>query len=142
MHVDVCNGDADGLCAVVQWRLHEPRIARFITGLKRDIELLKDVDAARGDQILVCDLSMQRNLQPLLRLLDAGASVRYFDHHKVDHIAPHPLLEAHIDVTSGTCTSLLVDRHLGGRFRAWAIVGAFGDNLAPVASRLAAALGL
>jgi len=142
MHIDVCNGDADGLCAVVQWRLHDPRAARFITGLKRDIELLALVDASRGDQLLVCDLSMQRNMKPLMRLLEAGVQVRYFDHHKVDKIPDHPLLEAHVDVASGVCTSVLVDDHLGGRFRAWAAVGAFGDNLETVGDRLAASLGL
>ncbi len=40
------------------------------------------------------------------------------------------------------CTSVLVDRHLGGRFRAWAVVGAYGDNLRGVAERLAAQIGL
>lgn len=33
----VCNGDADGLCAVQQWRLHDPAPATVVTGLKRDI---------------------------------------------------------------------------------------------------------
>lgn len=141
-HIDVCNGDADGLCSVVQWRLHEPQAARLITGLKRDIALLDRVQAAQGDKLLVCDLSMRRNRRPLMRLLEAGVSVRYFDHHKVDDIPVHPLLEAHIDVASDTCTSLLVDRYLGGKFRAWALVGAFGDNLTGVAEGLAVDLGL
>jgi hypothetical protein len=142
MYIDVCNGDADGLCSVVQWRLHEPRAAQLITGLKRDIQLLDRVQAGQGDELLVCDLSMRRNRRPLMRLLEAGVSVRYFDHHKVDEIPVHPLLEAHIDVASNTCTSLLVDRYLGGQFRAWAVVGAFGDNLTGVAEGLAVDLGL
>lgn len=140
--VDVCNGDADGLCAVVQWRLHAPQAARLVTGLKRDIELLQHVHAVAGDEVLVCDLSMQRNHMPLMRLLSVGAKVRYFDHHHVDDIPVHPLLDAQIDVASTTCTSLLVDRYLGGEFRAWAIVGAFGDNLTGVAEDMAVALGL
>jgi hypothetical protein len=142
MNIDVCNGDADGLCAVVQWRLHDPQATRLVTGLKRDIELLGRVQAVRGDSVLVCDVSMRRNRQPLMRLLAAGVSVRYFDHHEAGEIPVHPLLEAHIDLASDTCTSLLVDRHLGGRFRAWAVVGAFGDNLAEAAERLAVGLGL
>lgn len=142
MHIDICNGDADGLCSIVQWRLHEPRATRLITGLKRDIELLARVQATQGDALLVCDISMQRNRQPLMRLLEAGVSVRYFDHHKVDQIPVHPLLDAHIDVASDTCTSLLVDRYLNGEFRAWAVVGAFGDNLTAVAEGLAVTLGL
>jgi len=142
MHIDICNGDADGLSAVVQWRLHEPLAASLVTGLKRDIELLDRVQAAPGDQLLVCDLSMRRNRPALLRLLDAGARVRYFDHHEADDIPLHPLLEAHIDGASDVCTSLLVDRHLGGEFRAWALVGAFGDNLTAVANDLAIDLGM
>ncbi len=141
-HIDVCNGDADGLCAVVQWRLHEPLAASLVTGLKRDIELLDRVQTGPGDQVLVCDLSMRRNRQSLLRLLDAGAQVRYFDHHEAGEIPLHPLLEAHIDVASDVCTSLLVDRYIDGEFRAWAVVGAFGDNLTRVADDLAIELGL
>ena len=142
MNFDVCNGDADGLCAVVQWRLNDPQEARLITGLKRDIELLERVQAVRGDTLLVCDISMQRNLQPLLRLLSLGVSVRYFDHHQVDELPVHPLLASHLDFAGNTCTSLLMNQHLGGKFQGWALVGAYGDNLAGVADDLAVAMGL
>lgn len=142
MNFDVCNGDADGLCSVVQWRLNAPQKSLLVTGLKRDIALLERVQAVRGDSVLVCDISMKRNFQPLIDMLSAGVSVRYFDHHHVDEIPAHPLLDAHIDVDGRRCTSLLVDQHLGGRFQAWAIVGAFGDNLTRVADDLAAAAGL
>lgn len=138
---DVCNGDADGLCAVVQWRLAHPAEATLITGLKRDIELLQQVQARPGDEVLVCDLSMQRNLAALQRLLRQGARIRYFDHHQVDAIPQHPALQAHVDFDARVCTSLLVDRFLGGRFRAWALVGAYGDNLGAVADVLAADSG-
>ena len=86
---DVCNGDADGLCAVLQWRLATSQVATLVTGLKREIELLAQVDAEAGDEVLVCDLSMQRNHAALLRLLARGVQVRYFDHHKVDEV-PQP----------------------------------------------------
>lgn len=142
MRIDVCNGDADGLCAVVQWRLHAPRAARLVTGLKRDIELLDRVQVQRGDEVLVCDISMRRNHPALVRLLDGGARVRYFDHHEPGDIPVHPLLEAHIDTAPTLCSSLLVDRYLGGRFRAWAVVGAYGDNLGDVADGLAVDMGL
>jgi len=139
---DVCNGDADGLCAVVQWRLHEPSAATLVTGLKREIALLGRVSAQAGDEVLVCDLSMDRNRDALMRLLDRGVRVRYFDHHAAGEVPDHPGLEAHIDLASGVCTSMLVDRCLRGRFRAWAVVGAFGDNLRGAAGRLAAQIGL
>jgi hypothetical protein len=142
IHIDVCNGDADGLCAVVQWRLHEPAVSQLVTGLKRDIELLAQVQATQGTELLVCDLSMQRNRQPLLKLLEVGVFVRYFDHHQVDQVPTHPLLEAHIDLARDICTSLLVDRYLKGRFRAWALVGAYGDNMRGVAEDLGVRMGL
>lgn len=72
---DVCNSDADGLCAVHQWRLHDTSTATLITGLKRDIELLQHVPCAAYSQVLVCDLSMSRNRTALERLLAAGAQM-------------------------------------------------------------------
>ena len=134
---DVCNGDADGLCAAVQWRLHAPAPAALLTGLKREIALLARVPAAAGDELNVFDLSMRPNREALQRLLDAGVRVRYFDHHVVEDMPAHPLLESHVDTASDVCTSLLVYWHLGGAFRAWALVGIYGDNLAAVADRLA-----
>ncbi|RUM38930.1 MAG: acetyltransferase, partial [Desulfobulbus sp.] len=39
---DVFNGDADGICALHQLRLHDPRPdAHLVTGVKRDICLLE-----------------------------------------------------------------------------------------------------
>jgi single-stranded DNA-specific DHH superfamily exonuclease len=134
---DVCNGDADGLCAAVQWRLHEPAPAALLTGLKREIALVGQVQAQAGDEINVFDLSMRPNRDALQRLLGAGVRVRYFDHHMVEDMPVHPLLESHVDTASDACTSLLVDRRLGGAFRPWALVGIYGDNLAEVADRLA-----
>jgi hypothetical protein len=139
---DVCNGDADGLCAVLQWRLAHPAAATLVTGLKREIDLLRRVPAEAGDEVLVCDLSMQRNQEALLRLLDNGVTLRYVDHHKVDQVPRHAGLQACIDFDPRVCTSLLMDRLLQGRFRAWALVGAYGDNLGKVADTLAADMGL
>ena len=138
---DVFNGDADGICALHQLRLAEPLEAELVTGLKHDIALLDRVDAGAGDRVTVLDVSLDRNRAPLLALLARGATVRYFDHHHAGAIPEHPGLEATIDPTGQMCTSELVDRHLGGRFRAWAVVAAFGDNLPAAAVRLAATLG-
>jgi hypothetical protein len=137
---DVFNGDADGICALRQLRLAEPRDAELVTGLKHDIALLGRVDAVAGDRVTVLDLSMDRNRVALLALLARGASVTWFDHHYAGLVPDHPGLRAVLDPLGRRCTSELVDRHLGGRFRAWAIVGAFGDNFPDAAARLA--LGL
>lgn len=138
---DVCNGDADGLCAAVQWRRAHPGDARIVTGLKRDITLLEGVQAGEGDEVNVFDVSIERNRTDVMRLIAAGARLRYFDHHAAPTLAAHPRLELHIDCASDVCTSLLVDRQLGAAQRAWALAGAYGDNLAPVAHRLGQSCG-
>jgi len=140
--IDVANGDADGLCALHQLRLAEPADPVIVTGVKRDIALLERVRARPGDIVTVLDVSLDRNRAALLRLLAAGVTVRYFDHHFAGEIPSHPALEAHIATQGGTCTSILVDDHLAGRFRAWAVVAAFGDNLGDAARQLAQPLGL
>jgi len=135
------NGDADGLCALQQLRLVETGDARLVTGVKRDIALLERVDAAAGDEVTVLDISLDRNRAALLRLLGSGASVRYFDHHYAGALPVHPRFEPHIEETGDVCTSVLVDRYLDGRHRAWAIVAAFGDGLPNVAKAMANSAG-
>jgi hypothetical protein len=139
---DVFNGDADGLCALQQLRLAAPRDAVLVTGAKRDIALLERIAPRAGDEITVLDVSLARNRAALERALAAGAAVRWFDHHHAGAVPAHPRLEAHIDESPETCTSLIVDRHLGGAHRAWAVTGAFGDNLGAAAVALAQPLGL
>lgn len=142
-HFDVFNGDADGICALHQLRMSQPRPdARCITGLKRDIALLRRVPASAGDSVTVMDVSLERNREALHELLARGAQVEYFDHHNPGALPRHPRLTLHIDTAAQACTSLLVDRHLGGAHRAWAVVGAFGDNMGDTAHALAASLGL
>ncbi|HYD62065.1 MAG TPA: acetyltransferase [Noviherbaspirillum sp.] len=136
------NGDADGLCAQQQLRLAAPGDAMLVTGVKRDIHLLERVPAQARDTVTVLDISLDQNRAGLQRLLEAGASVRYFDHHFAGDIPTHPALQAHIDESADVCTSILVDRHVGGRFKAWAITAAFGDNLASVAQAMARAMGM
>jgi len=139
--IDIFNGDADGICALHQLRLAAPGSDRLVTGVKRDIGLLERVDALPGDEVTVLDLSLEPNRRGLMRLLDAGAHVRYFDHHYAGEVPVHPNLQAHIDTAADVCTSILVDRHLDGRFRPWAVAAAFGDNLVQSAEALAHAGG-
>jgi len=141
-HFDVFNGDADGICALIQLRNSEPRDATLITGVKRDISLLKQVDAKSGDQVTTLDVSMDKNSDDLARLLDAGAEVLYIDHHFPGDIPESEKLTAIINEAADTCTSILVNKHLGGEFISWAIVGAFGDNLKKSAQALAASTDL
>ncbi len=142
-HYDVFNGDADGLCALQQLRLHLPvDDAVLITGVKRDISLLQQVEGAAGDSITVLDVSLDKNRDALLRLLDAGCSIEYFDHHFAGDIPAHPQLATTIDTSPETCTSLLVNDAIDGAFRGWAVAGAFGDNFHDAARQCAEPLGL
>jgi hypothetical protein len=135
--IDVFNGDADGICALHQLRLAEPADSELITGPKRDIGLLKRVQAGAGDHITVLDIALSKNRDALDRLLQAGAHIRYFDHHQPGEIPAHPNFEPHINTDANVCSSLLVNRYLHGQHLAWAVTAAFGDNLAD-AARLAA----
>ena len=131
MRLFVFNGDADGLCALQQLHLAEGVApAGLVTGPKRRTALLAGVAAGAGDEVTVLDVSFHANRDAVLRLLAAGARVRYFDHHHAGSLPAHELLAAHIDLSPSVCTSAIVDRYLGGRHRAWAAVGAYGDNLA------------
>lgn len=142
MQYDVFNGDADGICALHQLRLAAPADTELVTGPKREISLLKRVQAQAGDQITVLDIALSKNRAALDEILLAGAQVRYFDHHQPGDIPVHPRFESYIDTDSQICTSLLVDRYLHGQQRIWAVTAAFGDNLAESAMRAGQALSL
>jgi hypothetical protein len=150
------NGDADGLCALQQLWLAErpdPGDTQLVTGLKRHVRLLEGVVSAlappgttlgalRGTTVTVLDVAFGENREAVERLLMAGCAVRYFDHHASGEVPALAGLEAHIDPSPRVCTSLLVDRHLGGAQRAWAVTGAFGDNLGEAAREAAEPLAL
>jgi hypothetical protein len=142
MQIDVFNGDADGICALVQLRLAQPSASLLVTGVKRDIELLGQVTAADGDTVTVLDISLDKNRPALERILAQGAQVFYVDHHQATDIPAHPNLTALINTDASVCTSLLVNQHLAGQFQAWAVVAAFGDNLLDSAAQAAGPLAL
>lgn len=140
--VDVFNGDADGICALTQLRLAQPRESLLVTGVKRDIELLGRVSAGAGDAVTVLDVSLDKNRDDVVRLLAAGAQVFYVDHHFAGEQPVHPSYSSIINEAADVCTSLLVNGHLKNRFAAWAVVGAFGDNLNKSAEIIAKSLQL
>ncbi len=143
MHYDVFNGDADGLCSLHQLRLAQPMPeARRITGVKRDTLLLGRIEGLQDGSVTVLDISLDSNRPFLQRLLEQRNEVLYIDHHFAGDIPVSRFLTAHIDPHPETCTSLLVDSLLQGRFSLWAICGAFGDNLHRPARQLASACSL
>jgi len=142
---DVFNGDADGICALLQLRLAEPRQSVLITGVKRDIGLLRKVQLSAdpaADRVTVLDISMDKNMDALESTLAGGASVLYFDHHFPGEIPSHPNLQATIDTQPEICTGLLVNKYLQQAFPLWAVTAAFGDNLHQSAGHAAGGLNL
>jgi len=142
---DVFNGDADGICALLQLRLSDPCQSELITGIKRDIKLLTKVQANPGDKITVLDISLDKNRTELIKYLEQGADVFYIDHHFCGEIPIHNKLKTIIDTQADICTSLLVNQYLNAQpdktaYPLWAITGAFGDNLNISAQSLAQTL--
>jgi hypothetical protein len=141
---DLFNGDADGICALILLRLAHPKESTLITGIKRDIKLLKNlmeqVKLKQGDEVVVLDVSMAKNTEYLNRVLNVGANVFYADHHQMGDKPEHEGLDAHINTASNTCTALIVSAYLKNQLKAeshaWAIVAAFGDNITIVAEAL------
>ena len=66
-----------------------PKESILVTGLKREIDLLSRIKAKAGDEITVLDISMDKNREALDRVLEAGASVFYADHHYSGDIPEH-----------------------------------------------------
>jgi len=139
---DLFNGDADGICALQQLRLQYPREATLVSGLKRDIDLLRRIDVSAGDEITVLDVSLDKNRDALVDALATGASVFYADHHYPGEIPDSDLLNCHIDVAADTCTSLIINKLLDNAQARWAVVGAYGDNFDGPANQLGQSLGL
>lgn len=140
--IDVFNGDADGLCSLHQLRLADPRNSQLITGVKRDIALVRQVAATDNDTVTILDISLDKNRDALVKVLDSGATVTYVDHHFAGDIPQNDRLATHIDTDAEMCTGLIVNRLLGGAHLPWAVVAAFGDNLLDTARTAALSLQL
>ncbi len=119
------NGDADGICSMVQWGLVHGIEGHRITGVKRDIRLLDRINPQAGDDIVVMDISLARN-HDLASALSQEHPIRWFDHHlageKIEAI------ECHINTGPNVCTARMVESYLGVESD-WAQVALHGDGL-------------
>lgn len=144
-HYNAFNGDADGICALHQYRLaypHPEADIKLITGVKRDIALLEQIEDVHDAEIYVFDISMHSNMASLKKLLAQGNKVYYFDHHFAGEIPDSADLTAHVDPSATLCTSLIVNHLLDGKYCKWALCGAFGDNLNTIALEIAHKQGI
>lgn len=120
------NGDADGICSMVQWGLVHGIDGHRVTGVKRDIELLKRVHPKSDDEIIVMDISLARNHSRAQELISDGFEISWFDH----HLEGEPIegLNSSIDTSSNVCTATIVQKHLEIESD-WAQVALHGDGL-------------
>lgn len=141
MHYSVFNGDADGIIALLQLYLSKKKIysteTTLITGVKRDINLLKQVDTELATSVTVLDISLEKNNEALTELLEKEVNVFYVDHHRAGNIPKSKYFTSIIDTDANTCTSLLINSYLNHEFALWAIAAAFGDNMEASAQALA-----
>lgn len=135
MNFDIFNGDADGICSLIQYRLANPANNQLITGVKRDIDLLRNLPDD-VTSIYVFDISLEKNISFLKHHIKNGANIFYCDHHRAGTIPKEDNCHFIIDTSKRTCTSLLTNKLLSNKFVNWAVVGAFGDNLCEEAYKL------
>ena len=141
-HHDFFNGDADGICSLHQLRLSNPIESTLVTGVKRDIALVKKVAVSDVSSATVLDISFDKNRDAVNALLNANIAVDYFDHHFAGDIPVNDYLNATINTHAEICTGLLVNTHLNSAHLPWAVVAAFGDNLHASAHNAARSLNL
>jgi hypothetical protein len=138
----VFNGDADGLCGQHILFLEFGPPSLRVTGLKRDIELLRRLPTDAAGHVHALDISLKRNLPALSVLLDRGnVKVTWYDHHEPGQPPSHPSLELHVNQAPETCTAAIVNAVRGHRHPLWAALAAFGDNQPATGSSLASAGG-
>jgi hypothetical protein len=137
---DVCVGDADGLCSVLQWRLHVPKATQILAVPRCSVEAMRYFQFCPGDEVLVCNLSMKARPFRAPLASAPGATVEYLDCRAQGTRPLHG--NAVGSPSTRACTSLLVDHLLRGKFRGWALVGAYGSQLKHWADRQATKLGL
>ena len=133
MQYDVFNGDADGICALLQLRQTYPCESHLVSGVKREIDLLKYVSSNSEDQVTVLDISLDKNRTYLKNILINNSTVLYVDHHFAGEIPTNKNLTVVIDESANVSTSALMNKYLSGSRPLWAAVGSYGDNLRDLA---------
>ncbi|MBJ61935.1 MAG: hypothetical protein CMB57_01645 [Euryarchaeota archaeon] len=126
------NGDADGICSMVQWGLVYGIEGHRVTGVKRDIELLERVNPNPDDEIIVMDISLARNHARAVELSSQGFDITWFDH----HLAGEPIdgITTNVDTSANVCTARIVEKFLGVESD-WAQVALHGDGLSVHSSK-------
>jgi hypothetical protein len=136
------NGDADGILGQHIFGLAQGLPDLRVTGLKRDIHLLRKLPALAAARLRVFDISLRQNRPELDEwLAKEGVDVEWFDHHDPGEPPSHPRLSLHVNQSAGTCTAVIVDAFCGHARPLWAAMAAYGDNLPVTGEALLRAAG-
>lgn len=137
IHYDIFNGDADGIVSLHQYRMHFPVAkSHLVTGVKRDVELLRHMRLVKHSRLTVFDISHKTNEAHVQGILSNNNRIVWFDHHAAGMVYPSNMFRLTFDTSPNICTNMLVDSYVDGLYRPWTIVGAFGDNLHEQAEEL------
>lgn len=137
IHYDIFNGDADGIVSLHQYRMHFPvKNTQLVTGVKRDVELLRHMKYVKHSRLTVFDISHKTNESYVDAILNNNNRITWFDHHQAGVYYPSNMFRLTFDTDPNVCTNMLVDSYVDGLYRPWTIVGAFGDNLHEQADKL------
>ena len=133
---DLFNGDADGIISVHQYRMFKPKKTNLVSGIKRDVTLLRHCDSIKNTKINVFDISVLSNEEYIDSILKKNNKIIWYDHHETGGRVSADNIKISVDTDPNTCTNIIVDKTLGGIYRPWTICGAFGDNLHDKANEL------
>ena len=120
------NGDADGICSMVQWGLVHGIEGNRVTGVKRDIMLLDRISPNSGDEVIVMDISHARNEKRASEISSSGIAITWFDHHLAGDLGNE--IQSFIDTSPNVCTAKLVEKFLNIPSD-WSEVALHGDGL-------------
>lgn len=135
-YYDIFNGDADGLISLHQYRMFFPKKSKPISGVKRDVKLLRHVLNVKKSIITVFDISHRSNADYVESILSNSNKITWFDHHEADYYRPGNNFRMNLDSDPNCCTSWLVDQYIDGAHRPWTLAAAYGDNMDSLVERI------
>ena len=128
----IFNGDADGIIATRIFSGINGGKNKFITGVKRDISLLKQVEHLQNQTISVFDIAIEKNLMALEKLLKNNCIIKWFDHHISKDIPNNRNFKPVLNTDPKVNTTWLVSNYQK-KFTPWTVAGLFGDNMTKTA---------